>query len=108
MARTRSTKHTTRNPSGPKGPTESVPPLETENTDSIVGGTAKREARSLRSSTNTRQRTSTVEQEPSSSEDTSTHRRIAERAFILYLESGCKHGNDLEHWFEAEREVKKQ
>lgn len=34
-----------------------------------------------------------------------SHRRIAERAFLLYLESGCQHGRDLEHWFEAEREI---
>lgn len=35
-----------------------------------------------------------------------THRRIAERAFILFVESGCEHGNDWLHWFEAERQVK--
>jgi nicotinamidase-related amidase len=34
------------------------------------------------------------------------HRRIAERAFLLYEESGFRHGNDLEHWLEAERQVK--
>ena len=34
------------------------------------------------------------------------HSRIAERAFILYEESGFRHGNDLEHWLEAERQVK--
>lgn len=34
------------------------------------------------------------------------HRRIAERAFLLYLESGSQHGCDLEHWFEAEREIR--
>lgn len=34
------------------------------------------------------------------------NRRIAERAFLLYLESGCQHGRDLEHWFEAEGEVR--
>jgi hypothetical protein len=34
------------------------------------------------------------------------HRRIAERAFLLYEASGFRHGNDLEHWLEAERQVK--
>jgi len=34
------------------------------------------------------------------------HCRIAERAFLLYLESGCQHDCDLEHWFEAEREIR--
>ena len=32
--------------------------------------------------------------------------RIAERAFMLYEESGFRHGNDVEHWLEAERQVK--
>jgi hypothetical protein len=31
------------------------------------------------------------------------HQRIAERAFMLFQESGCEHGNDWFHWFEAER-----
>jgi len=37
--------------------------------------------------------------------DSDLHRRIAERAFLLYEERGFRHGNDLEHWFEAERQV---
>lgn len=38
-------------------------------------------------------------------DDSATHRRIAERAFILFLESGCEHGNDWAHWFEAEQQL---
>ncbi|MDF0667860.1 MAG: DUF2934 domain-containing protein [Nitrospira sp.] len=38
-------------------------------------------------------------------DDSATHRRIAERAFILFLESGCEHGNDWSHWFEAEQQL---
>ena len=34
------------------------------------------------------------------------HQRIAERAFLLYKERGFRHGNDLDHWLEAERQVK--
>lgn len=37
--------------------------------------------------------------------DSDLHGRIAERAFLLYEERGFRHGNDLEHWFEAERQV---
>jgi hypothetical protein len=37
--------------------------------------------------------------------DSVTHRRIAERAFILFQESGYEHGNDWFHWFEAERQI---
>ncbi len=39
-------------------------------------------------------------------ESATMHRRIAERAFLLFQESGCEHGNDWSHWFEAERELK--
>lgn len=31
--------------------------------------------------------------------------RIAERAFLLYVEGGFQHGHDLDHWLEAEREI---
>jgi hypothetical protein len=34
------------------------------------------------------------------------HRRIAERAFLLYEERGFRHGNDLDDWLDAERQVK--
>jgi hypothetical protein len=38
--------------------------------------------------------------------DVTLHHRIAEKAYLLYEASGFKHGNHLEHWFEAERQVK--
>lgn len=31
--------------------------------------------------------------------------RIAERAYELFLEEGCGHGNDLDHWLRAEQEI---
>ncbi|MGC4097030.1 MAG: DUF2934 domain-containing protein [Nitrospira sp.] len=34
------------------------------------------------------------------------YRHVAIRAFLLYEASGYRDGNDLEHWFEAERQVK--
>jgi len=34
------------------------------------------------------------------------HQLIAERAYLLYERSGFQDGNDLEHWLEAERQVK--
>ncbi len=39
-------------------------------------------------------------------EEDSTHRRVAERAFMLFQENGCEHGNDWAHWFEAERQIR--
>ncbi len=33
------------------------------------------------------------------------HRRITERAFLLYAEGGFRHGYDLDHWLEAERDI---
>ena len=31
--------------------------------------------------------------------------QIAERAYLLYVESGCQHGRDVEHWLRAEKEL---
>ncbi len=33
---------------------------------------------------------------------------VARRAFELFCEQGCRHGHDLEHWFQAEGELHKQ
>ena len=35
------------------------------------------------------------------------HQLIAERAYLLYERSGFQDGHDLEHWLEAERQVKR-
>ena len=35
------------------------------------------------------------------------HQRIAERAYILYERSGFQDGKDLEHWLEAEQQIKR-
>ena len=32
---------------------------------------------------------------------------IAQRAFELYAASGYQHGRDVEHWLEAERQLRK-
>jgi Protein of unknown function (DUF2934) len=34
------------------------------------------------------------------------HQQIAERAYTLYEQSGFQDGNDVEHWLEAERQIK--
>ena len=34
------------------------------------------------------------------------HQQIAELAYVLYERSGFQDGKDLEHWLEAERQVK--
>lgn len=39
-------------------------------------------------------------------DESATHRRVAERAFMLFQENGCEHGNDWAHWFEAERQIR--
>jgi hypothetical protein len=36
---------------------------------------------------------------------TPSQQEIATRAYQLYLNSGCRHGSDWEHWFQAEKEV---
>jgi hypothetical protein len=34
------------------------------------------------------------------------HERIAQRAYEKFLARGCRHGDDLKDWFEAERELR--
>jgi len=34
------------------------------------------------------------------------HQQIAERAYSLYERSGFQEGNELDHWLEAERQIK--
>lgn len=34
------------------------------------------------------------------------HDQIAKRAHELWVKQGCRHGQDQEHWFEAERQLK--
>jgi hypothetical protein len=35
----------------------------------------------------------------------STLEKIRLRAYELYVQGGCEHGHDLEHWVQAEMEV---
>jgi hypothetical protein len=35
-----------------------------------------------------------------------THTDIANRAYQLFLANGAAHGRDLEHWFQAESELR--
>lgn len=37
--------------------------------------------------------------------DTVLRQMIEERAYHIWLESGCGHGDHEHHWFQAEREV---
>jgi hypothetical protein len=50
--------------------------------------------------------TSTPNGHQSIEDDSARRRRIAERAYILFQESGYEQGNDWFHWFEAERQIK--
>ena len=37
--------------------------------------------------------------------DAALRQRIEERAYHIWLENGCGHGDHERHWFEAEREL---
>ena len=39
--------------------------------------------------------------------DAVLRQKIEERAYHIWLESGCRHGDHEHHWFQAEREVVK-
>jgi hypothetical protein len=38
-------------------------------------------------------------------DDSNLHNQIETRAFEIWLSSGSSHGNDVAHWFQAEKEV---
>jgi hypothetical protein len=44
--------------------------------------------------------------QPSSSSETPPHEQIAERARKLWMERGSPAGRDLEHWLEAEQQLR--
>jgi hypothetical protein len=46
-----------------------------------------------------------VGEENRSEPDAALRRKIAERAYHLWLESGCGHGDHERHWLQAEREL---
>ncbi len=37
---------------------------------------------------------------------TITQEQIARRAHEIWVQQGCRHGQDQQHWFEAERQLK--
>jgi len=50
-------------------------------------------------------KTPTRAKSPSSHELHSSHEAIAVRAYEIFMGRGGVHGRDLEHWFEAERQL---
>jgi hypothetical protein len=50
-------------------------------------------------------RKASSESVPNGERDPQTVMRIQERAYWLFQAGGFKHGHDLEHWLEAERQV---
>lgn len=37
-----------------------------------------------------------------------TERLIAENAYLRWIAGGCSHGSDIQHWLEAEKELRGQ
>ncbi len=42
------------------------------------------------------------------SKPASSREEIARRAYEIWLSKGCPHGHDVEHWLEAERQIRQQ
>ncbi len=45
---------------------------------------------------------------PSKLQAIPTKEAIAKRAYEIWLSHGCESGHDVEHWLEAERQLKQQ
>ncbi len=58
--------------------------------------------------TRTRKSPTTPATSTASSLSSLSHSEIANRAYELFLAAGAPHGRDLEHWLEAERELRTQ
>ena len=71
-------------------------PKSTQTTQSTMTTTRTRTRKSL-----TTPATSTA-----SSLSSLSHADIANRAYELFLAAGAPHGRDLEHWLQAERELR--
>ncbi len=52
--------------------------------------------------------TGDIPQSGQTQEITPTHDQIARRAYEIYMELGCPHGQSEQHWKQAEREKQKQ
>jgi len=58
--------------------------------------------------TRTRKSPTTPTRSTASSLSSLSHSEIANRAYELFLAAGAPHGRDLEHWLQAERELRYQ
>jgi hypothetical protein len=58
--------------------------------------------------TRTRKSPTTPATSTASSLSSCSHADIANRAYELFLAAGAPHGRDLEHWLQAERELRNQ
>ena len=56
--------------------------------------------------TRTRKSPTTPATSTASSLSSLSHADIANRAYELFLAAGAPHGRDLEHWLQAERELR--
>lgn len=56
--------------------------------------------------TRTRKSPTTPAASTASSLSSLSHADIANRAYELFLAAGAPHGRDLEHWLQAERELR--
>jgi hypothetical protein len=56
--------------------------------------------------TRTRKSSTTPATTTASSLSSLSHADIANRAYELFLAAGAPHGRDLEHWLQAERELR--
>lgn len=56
--------------------------------------------------TRTRKSPTTPATSTASSLSSLSHSEIANRAYELFLAAGAPHGRDLEHWLQAERELR--
>ncbi|HZZ79777.1 MAG TPA: DUF2934 domain-containing protein [Gemmataceae bacterium] len=58
--------------------------------------------------TGTAPQTGKAPNSPAQNQSTVPQEKVASRAYQKWLQGGCKHGCDQQHWYEAEQEIRSE
>ena len=81
-------------------------PKSTKTPQSTPTRTRTRKPRTTTTETSSAVLLNHVESSPNGAASSLNHDDIASRAYELFLSSGAMHGRDLEHWLQAESELR--
>ena len=92
---------TTKSKSAKKTTTRNIKPAK----KSVKKATLQTKPKPVKTATRARKATSTQKNLPPL---VISHGVIAERAYLLWQKEGCRHGQDWNHWFQAETQLRQE